>query len=315
MNLFRLDRVVPFAVEGGGSDIEIGHVSIADLDPFGVWPRVDLRTDLQARLGRGVANEVDYHFMADPRSAAPVLGDVTEHSMFYLVPLARTGWEVANGDAKAEFCRELLKRHLPCSRSVPVAAATVCGDQQLLGIGVRSAAHVQPPCTDGLNGKRRRVVVNANAYPAVVPRQIVDAVWDRLAAELAHVVVPKIVYLDSLRLTSWPPLASRVLEFSDEFLLLRVDGNHGIALCLEASRLPADVSELRITVGVLAALSCLSVALQTVPALVQQARNGECARRVPSRCWGIGATRFSTSPFIRRTPLECGPSARAPQRC
>jgi hypothetical protein len=54
--------------------------------------------DSQPRRRRGPPDEADDDGQTDQRLSTPVGGDVREHPVFDLVPLAAAGWEMANGD-------------------------------------------------------------------------------------------------------------------------------------------------------------------------------------------------------------------------
>jgi hypothetical protein len=50
-----------------------------------------------------MGDQVDDHFMAHQRSASPVLGDVGEHAVLNLVPLAGAWREMTDGDLQPRF--------------------------------------------------------------------------------------------------------------------------------------------------------------------------------------------------------------------
>ena len=63
------------------------------------------------------------HRPADQRSPSPVLGDVAEHLVLDLVPLARPGREVAHRDPQAELGGQVL--HLIVRQKVPRRNASI----------------------------------------------------------------------------------------------------------------------------------------------------------------------------------------------
>ena len=74
-------------------------------------------------------------------------------------------------------------------------------------------------------------MVNAHADPAGVAGEIVDPVGNGLAALRNQEVMDP----DRRGLAVRPPLAARVLEVADQFLLLRIDGDDGLRGPLEAA--------------------------------------------------------------------------------
>ena len=68
-------------------------------------------------------------------------------------------------------------------------------------------------------------MVDADADPAGVGGDVVDAVGDGFAELLVHTVV----HVDLLGLTGWPPFAAAVGERPDQLLLLTIDAHDRIA--------------------------------------------------------------------------------------
>ena len=69
---------------------------------------IEFRTNLESLVGDGVGDEVNDHFMTDERSTSPILSDVTEHAMFYFVPLAGAWREMTDTHSHLELIGELL---------------------------------------------------------------------------------------------------------------------------------------------------------------------------------------------------------------
>ena len=83
-------------MEVGGLDPDLGQFRIRDLDPGGVLLPVEPRLDLQPRGGCCAADQIDDRFMADQRTATPVLRNEGKHPVFNLVPLACSRREMTN---------------------------------------------------------------------------------------------------------------------------------------------------------------------------------------------------------------------------
>src|SRR5258706_6145582 len=66
---------------------------------------LDSKTGRRAR----VPDQLDDSLPGPKRLASPVLRDVAEESMLYLVPLARAWWEVTHADSQARFVSKSLQ--------------------------------------------------------------------------------------------------------------------------------------------------------------------------------------------------------------
>jgi hypothetical protein len=219
------------------------------------------------------------------RCASPVLSDMAEHAVLDLVPLAGAGRKVTDLDRHLQPLRQVLQRHLPQAGPAGVAAAPVCGDQELRCMGVAPGAHLLPPAVDGLRGELRRVVVDAHAEPTLVAAEVVHAVGDRLAQLGVH----EVVGVHRERLTLGLPLAPAVLELAHQLLLLRVHRDDRLRALLHALDRRVDVLELRVAIRVVGTLFGLAVALQAEAGRVEQSPHssrtqlvallGECLRQ------------------------------------
>src|SRR5919108_2291130 len=87
--LMRKKRIVPVPMECSAFDLQGRHLGITDFDPSGIRTSVQRCLDTQALRRRGGANEADDHLPTLQRLATPVGGDVAEHAVLNLVPLAR----------------------------------------------------------------------------------------------------------------------------------------------------------------------------------------------------------------------------------
>ena len=85
---------IPF--NGQGGKLLLGH-----LDARSVGVRIQLGSNMETRIGRRAADQIDYHFKAEQRTTAPVMGDMAEHPMLDFVPLACSRGKVTNLDAQA----------------------------------------------------------------------------------------------------------------------------------------------------------------------------------------------------------------------
>ncbi len=174
-------------------------------------------------------------------------------------------WQTLTGSPN--LVRQLLQGHLPQAAANPIATTAIRRDQQPLRLWETLAAHPLPPTTDARHRKLGRVVINAHAHPALIVRQVVNPVRDRLAQLFIFEVVT--AYLR--RLTGRAPLTSGVLEIAQILLLFAIHGDRWLLLSLPKSDLIVDVAELGVSIRVIGGpLVCLAVGLQAVAGFVQQ---------------------------------------------
>src|SRR5919206_2334452 len=159
------DRVVPLTVELIADEIERGHLLVRDGDPFGVAVRIELATHAQPRLGRGAADQIDDHLIADQRPGAPVHADEREQAVFDLVPLRGAGREMVDTDLDTKFVSQALQLPFPQPHARAVAAAPVGCDRETACAGVTGIAELVPPRADRVYGECRRVMVNPDGLP------------------------------------------------------------------------------------------------------------------------------------------------------
>ena len=108
----------------------------------------------------------------------------------------------------------------------------------------------RPPLTDRGDGERGRVVVAAHAHPRFIPRHVVDATRNRFADRVPREIVDAHRFGGAGRL----PFAARILEIPNQFLLLRVDRDHGLPATEQRRGGRADVLELRVPIRMRRAL-------------------------------------------------------------
>src|SRR5438093_2713716 len=117
------DRVVPVTMELCWLYSHVFEFSARDLHPGGIALLVQAGSDLQPGLRGGAPDQLDDHLVTDQRLPAPVLGDVAEHAMLDLVPLAGAGREVADGDPQPRLRGHLMQPGFPESGAVAVTHA------------------------------------------------------------------------------------------------------------------------------------------------------------------------------------------------
>src|SRR4029450_4736571 len=242
-------KLVP--LEGQFSKLFVRH-----LEPSFVGILVQLGPNAEPCLGGRAADQIDHDLAADQGASAPVVGDVAEHPMFDLVPLAGSGWKVTDLDLDAELIGQLLQLAFP--QPISVAAATIRRNQHAASRRIAGMTHFFPPAPDAFDGEFGRVVIDPNA--SLIGCDIVDAV----GRDLAEVRINEIIDANFLRLSFWLPFLATVLEIADQFLLLGVDGNHRITSRLVLRRPASDLGELGVPVRMVAAFPGLAGRLETV---------------------------------------------------
>src|SRR5271166_5768534 len=104
----RRNGVVPFWMEPIAGYVEGRHLLVGDFQAFRVGVAVEFAADRETGFRRGVRYQFDGDQHVGERRSAPVLGDVTEHSVLDLVPLRRTRWIMADLNGQTGFIGELL---------------------------------------------------------------------------------------------------------------------------------------------------------------------------------------------------------------
>ena|SRR5271157_4689325 len=125
----RADNVVPFAVKSAGSDVHGLHFSLGNLAAFVIGFGIELGLHDESCLCTSRTDQIDDDLVRFKGLPSPIAGDVTEHTVFDLVPLAGTRWKVADFNRLADFIGELLELQLPEATPTAVAASAVRRDQ------------------------------------------------------------------------------------------------------------------------------------------------------------------------------------------
>src|SRR3954469_23139743 len=145
--------VVPFTMKLVPLEGQFSKLFVRHLEPGFVGILVQLGPNVEPCFGGRAADQIDHDLAADQGTAAPVVGDVAEHPMFDLVPLAGSGWKVTDLDLQAEVIGELLHLAFPQPDPISVAAATIGRNQQAPGMGIARMAHFRPPAPDAFDGE------------------------------------------------------------------------------------------------------------------------------------------------------------------
>jgi len=187
--LFWLDSVVPLWVEYVASDVDASHLFVGDLDALFVGLGIEGTFYLEAGCGCCCADQFD----------------VTEEPVLDLVPFRCALWIMMDVDREAGLIGELVQLQLPQPHTRAIGAAAIGGDGHLAHVGIPPASHAIEPGADRCNSEGGRIGGNADADPALISTDVIDAIGERLAEGLVF----EVMYLDAPRVSlgakSLPP--------------------------------------------------------------------------------------------------------------
>jgi len=236
------------------------HLSVGYLDPFGIGLGRDFGADTEAGLSVGITNTLEQDIQRSQRNAGPLTTDGTEQAMFHRIPFRGPGGIVAQRNAQAERIGQFgLDFLLEQSRATIVAAAGIGQDQQPITVGIVPLALGPPPVSDRIDGKLGRVGRRAYVDQAVIASDVIDAIGGGDPFGILSKIV--CVHLDR----SGPPSTAVVFERTDQFFLLGIDADDGIARLEERFLLFLKVVELSVAVRVRRAGEAFAVRLQRKP--------------------------------------------------
>ena len=94
-------------------ETNLAQFRIGDLDALNVRSTIEAGLDLQSGLRRSTTNQLHDDFAAQERLSSPVARDLTEQTMFDLVPLAGSRREMADLNVQVQFIGQLLQLNVP----------------------------------------------------------------------------------------------------------------------------------------------------------------------------------------------------------
>lgn len=118
---------------------------IADFDPRRIGSVIEFGSDFRAGLGRCVRYQIDDDLVAHKRAAAPILGDVAEHPVLDLVPLAGPGRKVAHMNGNLQLDGQLLQVHRSGDIGSPRVAGSTNRSKDSASPGSATVARRRPP--------------------------------------------------------------------------------------------------------------------------------------------------------------------------
>ncbi len=222
------------------------------------------------------ATDAGQHRLQIPqRLGSPVDADRAEQAMFDRIPLGRPGWVVADRHCQSPAVGQLqLHLMLPQPAATTVAPSGIRHQQQLVCFRVRPPAGRSPPPGNRIRGERCRVGRQPEVDPAAIPVGVVQPVGDRQQGG----VLAEVVSVDRVCRTG--PLATGVLEVTDQLLFLAVHAQDGVAGLGETLPLLGEVLELAIPIRMGGAGEAFAVGMQFIAQVTQQASNGLGTNRI-----------------------------------
>ena len=109
-----------------------------------------------------------------------------------------------------------LEFGFPGMTAATVAAAGVSKNEQLAGTTIAGRAFLVPPMGDGMSGKGRGIVGNADHQSAAIFQNIINSIGDGDPDGIGA----KVVIIDATR--GRFPTTSRIFEIADEFAFFAV---------------------------------------------------------------------------------------------
>ena len=108
--------------------------------------------------------------------------------MFYFIPLTGSWRQMTYRYAQTYLIYQLLKFKFPQFDAITITASTISNNQQFNRFGIACLPHQIPPSPDAFNGKCSRIMINANACPSGVLRQVINTIG-------GNTVFPKVMDL------------------------------------------------------------------------------------------------------------------------
>ena len=115
---------------------------------------------------------------------------------------------------------------------------------------------------------------DTHVHPSFVSGDIIHTIGYRFDRLALFVFLGKVMCLDFNRSSFAAPRSSGILEFSNDFLLLRVHRQSRLTGSLLSLDAASDMFKLSIPIRMLISLECLTVRLQAVTRFLQQSCYG-----------------------------------------
>ena len=159
-----------------GVKIDSFHFVCRDLAAGRVFTAIQPAGHRQAFRRRRLRNKLDDRFVIPQRFAPPVRRDKRKETVFDLVPFTGPWGKVRHRKGQTDLVRKRLQLELPQAETPAVAAASVCGDQDLGGVRINPSPFTAPPAADRGHRERARVVIRPDVDKPGVAPDVVNAI-------------------------------------------------------------------------------------------------------------------------------------------
>src|SRR4029434_7584524 len=118
-------------------EIQSLHVLTTDLKTGWIGVLIQLGLDDETRVGRSMANKIDDHLVTDQRPPPPILGNMTKHTMFDLIPLTGPRRRAPDVDLDPYLIAEVLESDLPHPMATGIAHPAIGRDEDRVRLRIR----------------------------------------------------------------------------------------------------------------------------------------------------------------------------------
>jgi hypothetical protein len=233
------------------------HVLRTDLHTGWIGILIHLGLDGEARIGRGLTNYIDHHLATDQRPPPPILGNMTKHPVFDLMPLTGPRRKVSDVERDPDLIGALWEFDFPQPLATGIAPPAIGRDEDRVSLRIRPLAHMPPPAPDGFHRKLGGVVIDPHTDPTAIVRWIVPSIGTNLAQWLVRNIVGPYAFRLPVRLGVPSPIGKR----AHECLLFRIHRNDWLPRTLKHFHTAVDIAKLGLPIRMRRPLSGLARAL------------------------------------------------------
>ena len=123
-------------------------------------------------------------------------------------------------ECEMKFISEYLKFFFPQFHSITITSSTVCSDEYFFCLSIQFSPKSMPPCTNTIHRKLGSISTDAYIDPSCVLAQIINTI----RSNFSFFWINEVIYVNSNWLSLFMILLSTVLEVSNIFLFLAING-------------------------------------------------------------------------------------------